>query len=111
MRELPPESGEWEIPPPLILLSFQYGDIKTPVSLTPGRVAESCRATVPPLLYLFLPGLSLDKMKELAISARARVVPEMADESSFSEGTEDERAVMGRRVFTGSSVPVSLGAE
>lgn len=111
MCELPSESGEWTISPLLILLSFQYGDISSPVSLVPGRVAESWRATVPPLLYRFLPGLSLDKTKELAISARARVVPEMADESSFSEGTEDERAVMGRRVFAGGSAPVSLGAE
>lgn len=58
------------------------------MSLAPGRVAESCRGRVLPLLYRFL-RLSLDRMKELAISARARVVPEMADESSFSDTAEE----------------------
>jgi len=75
--------------PPLILISLQYGDIKSPFSLAPGRVAESCRARLSPLLYRFLPGLSLDRIKELAIKACARVVPETADESSFSETAED----------------------
>lgn len=89
MRESTPETGEWTISPPLILLSLQYGDIRSSFSLAPGRVAESCRTRLPPLLYRFLPGLSSDRVKELAISARARVVPEIADESSFSEGTED----------------------
>lgn len=89
MRESIPESGECTISPQLILLSLQYGDTSSPFSLGPGRVAESCRATVAPLLYRLLPGLS-DRMKELAMSARARVVPEMADESSISETAEDE---------------------
>jgi len=84
-----PETGECTTSPPLILLSFQYGDIKSPVSLAPGRVAESCRARLPPLLYRFLPGLSLDRVKELAISARARVVPDIADDSSLRETAED----------------------
>lgn len=88
MRESIPESGECTISPPLIRLSLQYGDIRRPVSLAPGRVAESCRVTLP-LLYRFLPGLTSDRMNVLAISARARVVPETADESSFSETAEE----------------------
>ena len=116
-RESIPDSGEWTISPPLILLSLQYGDIRSPVSLAPGRVAESCRGIVLPLLYRFLPGLSLDRMKELAISARARVVPEMADDSSVCETAEEGLVVPGCKVLDGSwaapgnSTPVSLRLE
>ena len=72
------------------------------MSLAPGRVAESCRGRVLPLLYRFLPGWSLDRMKELAISARARVVPEMADESSVCETAEEGLVVPGCKVPDGS---------
>jgi len=72
------------------------------VSLAPGRVAESCRGRVLPLLYRFLPGLSLDRMKELAISARASVVPEIADESSFSDTAEEGLVVPGCRALDAS---------
>lgn len=70
-----------------------------------GRVAESCRtmswrtapvlaALAPPLRYLDL-GLSLESMKEFAIRARARVVPDIDDRSSLEmkdSGREGESA-------------------
>lgn len=88
MRDSGLESGERTISPLLTLLSLQYGDMTSPSSLAPGRVAESCLVRLLPLLYRFLPWPSLDRIKELAIKARARVVPEMA-ESSFSETADD----------------------
>jgi hypothetical protein len=90
--------------PPLIFLSLQYDDITSPLPLAPGRVAESCLAGLTPLRYRGLLWLSLDRMKELAIKARARVVPEMAEESSFSETAEDGRGVPGCKAFEGSRV-------
>jgi hypothetical protein len=51
------------------------------LTLKCGRVAESCRAT-PPLRYLDLE-LSSDRTNELEMRARAKVVPDIADVSSF----------------------------
>ena len=56
-------------------------------------------------------------MKEFAIKARARVVPEMAEESSFSETAEEGRVTPGCREFDGwrvvggKRVPVSFKPE